>query len=107
MEDFINELIADLTAELTETDNNFNEVALKSKVNNAVRDVIMARHYPDYYSEEKKVLDLNRYYSTIRRIALYDYNSIGVENVEQYSVNETTYTPVERNKLFSGINALC
>ena len=47
--------------------------------------------------------DLDRYYSQIRNLALYDYNSIGFEGESQHGEDSIQRTMVDRNTLFAGI----
>lgn len=97
------ELIADLTAELKISDANFNSDLLEAKVKNAIRDVVSARRYPSYYSEERILEDLWNHYSLIRRIALYDYNQVGIEGESNHTENGVQRAYTDRNKLFRGI----
>ena len=47
--------------------------------------------------------DLDRYYSNIRAIALYDYNQIGVEGQQSHNEGGVSRTWVDRKSLFNGI----
>lgn len=97
------ELIADLTEELKIADKDFNSTLLSSKVRNALREVKRARKYPVNYSDERIEKDMYDYYSNIRNIALYDYNTIGMEFQDSSSENSVSRTMTDRRKLFSGI----
>lgn len=97
------ELILDLTTELSLTDKNFNSELLASKVKSAIKEVRTARKYPNGYSEERIAKDLDGFYSNIRAIALLDYNKIGIEHEESHAENGSTLHFVDRNKLFDGI----
>lgn len=97
------ELIADLTEELKITDEDFNDQLLRSKVQNALREVKRARKYPSFYTDRQIEADMYQYYSNIRNIALYDYNSIGMDFQSASSENSTSRTLVDRDKLFGGI----
>lgn len=97
------ELIADLTTELEIADKKFNSTLLRSKVHNALREVKRARRYPDSYSDGRIERDMRDYYSNIRNIALYDYNTIGMEFQSSSSENSTSRTMTDRDKLFAGI----
>lgn len=99
-------LMADLTAELSAADAAFNAELLLPKVKNAIREVQEARKYPSYYTEEQIASDLYRFYSKIRNIALYDYNSIGGEWEQSHSENGVSRSFVDRDKLFGGIYPL-
>lgn len=97
------QIIDDLTAELSVTDTNFNAVLLTSKVNAAVREVKKARNYPDYYTDEQIDTDMEKFYSCIRSVAMYDYNTIGMEGQSASSENSTSRTMVDRKTLFAGV----
>lgn len=100
---FENDLLEDLTAELSETDPNFRQSLIIPKIKEAIREVRRARNYPKYYSESAIVEDLEDYYSNIRNIALFDYNKIGGEFEESHSENSVSRSWEDRNKLFAGI----
>lgn len=101
--DLEQEIYSDLEAELQITDENFNPTLLLSKIRNALREVKRARKYPAYYTDNQIENDMYEYYSNIRSIALYDYNTIGMEFQASSSENSTSRTMTDRNKLFSGI----
>lgn len=96
------EIIADLTLEL-KNDDNFNADVLASKVRSAIREVRQKRNYPSYYTEQMIDTDLSRYFTTIRNIALYDYNQYGAEFETSHDENGIDRSFVEREKLFSGV----
>lgn len=97
------EIFADLSAELSVSDKNFNETLLLSKVRNAMREVKRARNYPKSYTDSQIETDMYDYFSNIRNIALYDYNQIGAEGQTSSSENGTSRSYVDRDKLFCGI----
>ncbi len=97
------EIVADLTAELSISDENFNAELLLSKVRNALREVKKARKYPSYYTDSQIDKDMYDYYSNVRNIALYDYNLIGAEGNKSRSENSVSITFQDRNELFGGI----
>lgn len=98
------EIITDLTTELMVTDGDlFNLPLLTSKVNNAVREVMAARRYPKSYDDERIEDDLNNYYSSIRNLALYDYNQSGAEGQTSYSGDGNNIHYVDREKMFAQI----
>lgn len=82
------------------------ESLLQSKVDSAIADVKAARDYPASYSESKINADLERYFSAICRIALYDYNQVGAEGQSSYSADGTSIHYINRNSLFKGIVAI-
>lgn len=97
------EVFADLSAELSVSDENFNETLLLSKVRNAIREVKRARNYPKSYTDDAIEQDMYDYFSNIRNITLYDYNQIGGEFQESNSEPGISRSYIDRNKLFSGI----
>lgn len=99
------EIMADLTAELSAADPNFNQALLLPKVRNAMREVRRARNYPTNYNDVQIEADMYNYYSNIRNIALYDYNQIGNEFSTSASENSVGVHWMDRNKLFVGICA--
>ena len=96
------ELIADLTTELS-GEPTFDASILKQKVVNAIREVKITRKYPSYYPSDLVDKDLYEFYSNIRNIALYDYNTIGSEGQQSHSENGISRSYVDRRTLFNGI----
>ena len=95
-------VIADLTIEL-KNEFDFDPEILVVKVENAFREVKAARNYPKTYTDEMIMEDLDRYYTNIRSIALYDYTKIGAEGQTQYSADGESIHYLNRDKLFTGI----
>lgn len=100
------ELIADLKAELSITDELFKETLLTVKVKNAIREVKQLRNYPSDYTDTQLEDDLMVYYSNIRKLALYDYNTVGMEFQSASSEDNTSRTMFDRNTCFNGIRPL-
>lgn len=99
-----NEIVADLTIELS-TDEEFNPKILERKVKNAVREVRMKRNYvASALTADEIKEDLYNYYSTIRNLALYDYNQVGIEFTTNTSENYSK-TFMNRDDLFKGVHA--
>lgn len=99
------ELFLDLQTELSndEEGGSFSEALLKQKIKSAIREVQNKRRYPAGYTDSMIANDLARYYSQMRNLALYDYNSIGFEGESQHSEDSIQRTMVDRNTLFAGI----
>lgn len=97
------ELLEDLTEELELLDEKFNQKILIPKLRNAIREVRQARKYPSNYTESMIEDDMRGYYSNIRNITLYDYNTIGAEGQSSVGENGVSIVFVDRNKLFNGI----
>lgn len=98
-----NDILEDLSMELSETDKKFKQSLIIPKIKNAIREVKRARNYPKHYTQSAIVEDLENYYSNIRNIALFDYNQIGAEGQTSSSENGTSRNFIDRDKLFCGI----
>lgn len=100
----VEEIIADLTIELTETEGDkLNTTLLTSKAYGAYREVKSARKYPVSYTTAMIERDMENYYSQVRSIALFDYNQVGSEGQTQYSQDGVSIHYVDRDKLFYGV----
>ena len=98
------EIFEELKTELTITEGDkFNESLLISKVNSAYRAVKTARKYPLSYTDAMIEHDMEKYYTQVRDIALYDYNQIGAEGQTQFTQDGVTVHYLERDKLFYGV----
>lgn len=102
LEELKEAVIADLTTELRE-DADFNEAILVAKVAQAIREVRLARKYPTGYTDEMIAGDMERYYSNVYNIALYEYNQVGMDSQSAHSENGTSRTFVNKAELFNGI----
>lgn len=100
-----NEIVEDLTIELS-AEETFSAELLTSKVKGAIREVYTARKYPSTYTEDMITSDMNRFYSQIKGIALYDYNLIGAEGEESHNENGINRHFVNRKSLFNGVTQL-
>lgn len=102
-----NEMIAEITeelkAEIEPEDTAFDETMLTSKVKGAYREIRQARKYPASYSDEAIVRDMQNYFSNVKNLALYDYNSIGAEGQHTIVENETRREFVKRESFFYGV----
>lgn len=99
----VQEIIDDLTVELEATDDQFSASLLSSKVVGAYRDVVGTRRYPSHYTEADIVADMEQFYHTVRELALYDYNQIGMEGQTRNGENEIVRSFVRRSSLFNGV----
>lgn len=81
----------------------FSENLLRSKINGAYHEVLAARNYPSSYTEEYIEKDMQKFYSNIKAIARYDYNSVGSEGLSSYAADGTSIHYSDRNKLFYGV----
>lgn len=108
MDELIESIVADLASDLY-GEIGFSESRLRTKVQSATKEIIRARKYPVDYSDEDILEDINRFYSNIRNLALYDYNQIGAE-FQSYSGEGAVFRNyTDRNKLFYGVTpfAVC
>lgn len=99
----VEEIIEDLTIELTITDHNFNSALLESKVRAAYRDVKQVRNYPPSYTEEMIDEDMRKFYSNIENIARHDYYKVGADYEDSHSENGVSRGYTDRDKLFCGV----
>lgn len=111
-----NEILIDLGTELELLDLESQEAlegkeqdvaCLSSKIKNALREVSNKRNYPEHFTEVQIEKDLERYYSNIRELALYDYNQVGVEGQVSHHENGTNRTWKSRNDCLLGVFAYC
>lgn len=102
METLLAELLADLQIELGVTESG--DIAILTvKIKNAAREVRQTRNYPSSYTEETIVSDLEKYYSNIRKLAMYDYNQVGAELQNSHSENGVGRSYIERAECFNGV----
>ncbi len=101
--EMVQELITDLQAELEPTDDQFDAVLLKTKVVGAYRDIRDTRRYPSYYTSEEIEQDMEKFYMTVRSLALYDYNTVGIEWQKVNKENDVSREFIRRSSLFSGV----
>ena len=64
------------------------------------------QEYPDSYTDEQIAKDMFRYYSNIRRLALYDYNQIGVEGQVSHSETGESRSWADRGDCLKGVYAV-
>lgn len=103
MEELIADIYNTLETELQITDASYNSSLCLVKVRNAANEVRNARNYPNSYSEEMIIADLKKFFSVIRDVALYDYNTVGAEFEVSHNENSVNRAWVDRDKLFFGV----
>ena len=107
LENLQSEVFDDLVAELgNDISCDKEKGQLLSKVKNAIREVKSIREYPDSYTDEQIAKDMFRYYSNIRRLALYDYNQIGVEGQVSHSETGESRSWADRGDCLKGVYAV-
>ena len=110
-DDLRDAILVDLAAQL-EDEPGYKSAVVESKLDTALREVMQARtknyhgSYPESYTEERAAQDLSQYYSHIFNLALFDYNTIGIEFQTSSTENSTTRTYRDRDRLFNGITPL-
>jgi len=108
LDDLKEEILMELITQL-EDEVGFKEEVVHSKLNIAFREVLQARtmkfggRYPSSMSEEEQYNDLSQFTSHIFNLALFDYNTIGIEFQTSSTENSTTRTYRDRDRLFNGI----
>ena len=100
MEELIADIYNTLETELQITDANYNSSLCLVKVRNATNEVRNARNYPSSYTEDMIVADLKTFFSVIRDVALYDYNTVGAEFQKSHNENSVSRAWFDRDKLF-------
>ena len=99
-----NEVCKDLITEL-ELNKGSDQKLLALKVKNAVREVANRRSYPTHFSDADIQKDLEKFYSNIHDLALYDYNQIGVEGQSSHSENGESRAWKDREDCLKGVFA--
>lgn len=104
MEELLKELQTDLEDALTyENLTGSDKKILSSKIKGAYKDVRFARKYQDHHTEEFIDSDMAEMYSIVRKLALYDYNQVGVEGQASHSENGTSRTWEKRSDILLGV----
>ena len=99
-EEIIEELEIDMKEEDIDSD------LLEVKVKSAIRDVKTARKYPSTYSDAMIEADMEKFFSQIKAIAMFDYNQIGAEGQKGYSADGENIQYLDRKSLFDGVYPL-
>ena len=76
---------------------------LLTKTNNAYREVLQKRHYPADVDNSFVSSDMQRFFSNIYNIAMYDFNMRGAEGQSRIAENGEERTFVKRESLFLGV----
>lgn len=96
------EILAELKIEL-KGETNLDDELLLIKVNNAYREVKVARNYPEWYTDAMIEKDMEKFFTHIKSIAMYDYSKIGAEGQDNYSADGEVIKYSNRAKLFDGV----
>ena len=104
MEELKKEIYSDLETELTsEITEDTEKALLLSKIESAMDDVEYARNYQEHHSDEFREKDMKRMKPIIKRLALYDWNTIGAEGHASYSESGVSRTFVSRDGILSQV----
>ena len=95
-------LIGQLTPYLRKTDKTFDEELLASIVDGVLTDARQYRRYPSTYPEETVLSDMATGLGTFRRVALFRYNKIGVENETSHTEGEVSRKFIDDGKEWAG-----
>lgn len=100
MEELLKELQNDLEAELaSELHTDSDRASLSSKIKGAYREIKGKRNYQKHHTEEFINSDMEKMYSLIKCLALYDWNQIGAEGETAHSENGTSRTWRSRDEI--------
>ena len=105
-QDMLDEIFENLKSEILADEAQsdiLSENLLKAKIKSAYREVVLARHYPSYYTEIMIEADMVNYFANVESLARYDYNSVGSEGLSSYSSDGTSIHYKDRDKLFYGV----
>ena len=80
--------------------------ALLIKVQNAIKEVTRARRYPSDMEQEAIDTDLQKFYTNIYDLAMYDFNIRGAEGQTTINENGEYRSFVERKKLLNGVTPI-
>lgn len=106
MDELVNEIYDELSTELGISDETDLSMLL-AKVKNAYREIKKIRNYPEDYTDSMVDKDMERYFSNIHSLAMYDYNQIGAEGEKTHSDNTGSRTWCARNSCLEGVVAIC
>ena len=76
-------------------------------LNDAIAEIKAARHYPMGMDAALIEADMLNYVSNIKKLAKYDYSTIGGESEESHSENGVSRKFNDRRKCFDGVTAYC
>lgn len=79
------------------------DAILLIKTNNAYREIVRARRYPSTYSDAMIASDMQRYFTEIYNLAMYDFNMRGAEGQTIITENGEYRSFVKRVDLLKGV----
>lgn len=102
LKDIQNEIVDDLSYELSAEDNDYDENILEIKAKNVLREAIARRNYPATTSDDVIMRELYREIARWEKITLFDYNQIGAEGQSLHSEDDVQRSWVSRDDLWIG-----
>lgn len=104
MKELQDSIYSDLKTELSsELARGNDEALLLSKVKGAMDDVMSMRNYQEHHSEEFIRKDMRKMKPIIKRLALYDWNTVGAEFHKSFSENGISRSFVNRDDILSEV----
>ena len=100
------EIVNMLTPYLQKTDKTFDEELLSSVVDGVFLDAKQIRRYPDSYTEDMVLKDMESCLGIFRNVALTRYNMIGVENESTHTEGEVSRKFIDFGKEWAGWNPI-
>lgn len=106
-EELLTQLIADLCTDLDIPENTEDSEYKKliSKLNSAIRAIIVEINFPSYYTDKMIKDYLDKYYENIKDLTLYDYLQNGATGEITHNENGISRTWKSRRECFLGINS--
>ena len=84
------------------------DVAILTEIlNDAITEIMEARHYPSDMSASDIESDMQKFISNIKKLSKYDYNQIGAELQSSHNENGVSRQYIDRRKCFDGIVPYC
>ena len=102
LEEIKEAVVNSLTVQLIKEES-FDAEILNSKVVSALAEVQSKRNYPESYTADMVVKDMNRFVPVIEAVSMFDYNQVGVEGETSHSENGVSRKYLDRAKLFYGV----
>lgn len=93
----------ELTSDAVVFDQKENNPLIEQLIEQAKKDVIAKRCYPDSYTQEMIEEDMNSYEGVIVNLAVYDYSQAGENYMTSYSENGVSRHWKDRDSLFVGV----
>lgn len=93
----------DTTSDVVVFDDKEENPLIEQLIDQATKDVISKRLYPDSYTQDRIDEDVSNYMSVIVNLSVYDYSQAGESYMTSFSENGVTRTWKEREKLLADV----